>query len=228
MTKKLKSSIGPYECISASLILLFTCLVPSLPAVADIPCPAPAAQVADEVKVQAQQLLQGGANLQTSATRSVNNLFAAYPNADRAVAIQNLLSVTCNLIKQSTQMSDAQKLQEWLAIYPVIGSFFPPGKELAIQPPFLDLGVLQPGASRTFLEAKLGPPKFQKTLEFLDYDANPPTHRYETQFMYIYAALDVRIIYDKSNSAASIFIGLDADAPDPETFGLRPGDPWPI
>jgi hypothetical protein len=92
---------------------------------ADFPCPEPTQQTASNIKAdvagQAQTFLKlGAAELKGTVEKTVVNLFEKYPNADRVVMMSNVLSTTCNLIKNSTQLSDSEKFDKWLMVFPLI------------------------------------------------------------------------------------------------------------
>lgn len=100
---------------------------------ADFPCPAPVQQTQDEIKGdidgQAQTLFKiGAAQLKGAVQTSVVDLFSKYPNADKVAMLQDLLSTSCNLIKNSS-MSDGEKFDRWMTIFPQVKSFFPDDKK---------------------------------------------------------------------------------------------------
>jgi hypothetical protein len=101
---------------------------------ADFPCPPPSEQkdfdVRGDFDGKAQTLMKiATADVQGTAQRTVVDLFSKYPHADRVAIINTLLSVTCNLIKASTQMSDIDKLHQWWAVYPAVRSLMPAGQK---------------------------------------------------------------------------------------------------
>jgi hypothetical protein len=92
---------------------------------ADFPCPTPSEQISSDIKGEisgkAQTLFKvGDAEVKGTAQKTVVDLFSKYPNADRVAIINSLLSTTCNFIKNSTQLSDAEKLDKWMAVYPAV------------------------------------------------------------------------------------------------------------
>src|SRR5262249_9937861 len=101
---------------------------------ADFACPAPATQkdydVKGEINGKAQTLLRvGNAELNGKIHETVVDLFSKYPNADRVVIIRDLTSTTCNFIKNATQLTDSQKLEKWMTIFPAIQSLIPNDKK---------------------------------------------------------------------------------------------------
>jgi hypothetical protein len=97
---------------------------------ADFACPPPSEQVANDINVDingsAQTFLKiGAAQVQGTVQKTVVDLFSKYPNADRVAIINTLISTTCNFVKSST-LSDNDKLNRWMAIYPAILTLMPP------------------------------------------------------------------------------------------------------
>jgi hypothetical protein len=112
---------------SAFLIFLFSVSVANA---GDFECPAPSVQASADLKGEisgkAQAFLKiGDADIQGTIQKTVVDLYSKYPNADRVAIINTLISTTCNFIKSSSQLSDAQKLDRWMAVYPSILSLMP-------------------------------------------------------------------------------------------------------
>ena len=56
----------------------------------------------------------GNADLKGHVEKTVTNLYSEYPHADKIVILTDLLSTTCNLIKNSSQLSDQAKIDKSL------------------------------------------------------------------------------------------------------------------
>lgn len=104
------------------------CASISLNATAEpFPCPTSSAQIATNIKADvngsAQTLLRiGSAEVKGQVEKTAVDLYSKYPNADRVAIISNLVSTACNLIVNSKQMSDEQKFDKWLLIFPYVKS----------------------------------------------------------------------------------------------------------
>jgi hypothetical protein len=93
-------------------------------------CPAPMKQVSANVKgdidAQAQGLLKvAGVGFKGAVETTVVNLFEKYPNADKIAMVQNLQSMTCNIIKGST-LPDERKFMMILELAGSLEKFFRP------------------------------------------------------------------------------------------------------
>jgi hypothetical protein len=100
----------------------------------NFPCPEPTAQVGTDIKAdlngQAQALLKvGSAELKGKVEKTVVDLFSKYPNADRVAIVQNMLGTACNIIRTSTQLSDVQKFDMWMAVFPAVQQYLGPEKK---------------------------------------------------------------------------------------------------
>jgi hypothetical protein len=101
---------------------------------ADFQCPAATEQkdsdINGDITGKAQTLLNiGDAEIQGTVRKTVVDLFSKYPNADRVAIINTLISVTCNFIKNSSTLTDDQKLDRWMAVYPAILNLMPSNKK---------------------------------------------------------------------------------------------------
>jgi hypothetical protein len=96
----------------------------------DFVCPSPTAQSNNDIKMdidgKASTLFKiGNADLKGSVQKTVVDLFSKYPNADRVAIINTMLSVDCNIIKNSTTLSDSEKLDKWMIVFPAVQSLMP-------------------------------------------------------------------------------------------------------
>lgn len=84
-------------------------------------CPEPTKQVESDIKGdisgKAQAILKlGDGSFSGDIEVNVVNLFEKYPNADRVALAQSLQSMTCQLLRDSDSLSDAQKLDRVLEL----------------------------------------------------------------------------------------------------------------
>jgi hypothetical protein len=79
------------------------------------------------VQGKAQGLLKTlTADLQGDVKKTVVNLWETYPNADRIAIVQNLQSTSCNLLKNSTTLTDEQKVEKWLLMLQAFSQYLVP------------------------------------------------------------------------------------------------------
>lgn len=82
-----------------------------------IDCPEPPKQIAQDVEGNIRGELQGiiGKILSAQAGGEIktitNNLFENYPNADRLVIVNGIMSIYCQVIDESAELSDREKLE---------------------------------------------------------------------------------------------------------------------
>jgi hypothetical protein len=98
---------------------------------AEFECPLSTEQFGTEVKSDltshAQDFLhQNPQHFAKHIETTVNDLYSKYPAADRIVVIRDLMSVTCQIIRNSGSLSDDEKLKRWFQFVDVARSFLPP------------------------------------------------------------------------------------------------------
>jgi hypothetical protein len=81
-------------------------------------CPAPPDQASANYAAQAKGQLAKlgpltGASLDLRFQKASQNLYAAYPHADRLVVVQAVLSGACQIIAES-KMTDERKFDLWM------------------------------------------------------------------------------------------------------------------
>ncbi len=85
---------------------------------------------------QAKTLLKfGEADVSGKFESMVVDLFSKYQNSDKITIAQNILSTSCNLLRSSQQMSDKDKWEAWLKIFPLMNQYFGTEKKSAIPEP---------------------------------------------------------------------------------------------
>jgi hypothetical protein len=92
---------------------------------ADFSCPDASVQftrdLSADIDGKASTLLKiGSAEIKGTAKGAVVDLFSKYPHADRVAIINSLIYTTCSFIKNATQLTDGEKLDRWMAVYPAI------------------------------------------------------------------------------------------------------------
>lgn len=80
-------------------------------------CPAPPQNVAKDIVVDTQGSASGlgrlvGGELKNRVEVTAKNLFEKYPNADRITVATLMMSVFCQQIDKSSQLSDKDKLDQ--------------------------------------------------------------------------------------------------------------------
>jgi hypothetical protein len=162
------------------------------------------------------------------STPAVVDLFSKYPGADRVAIITTMLSTTCVMIRNSKQLTDAQKFDKWIAVLPVIRTFLPQEKRSQYIPPVLDLGSLELGMQKVYADKLLGTPRTFRPIEIRADEPDPKTGVFEwykkREYYYRRTGLDIRIIYDDDGLASSIFVGLGADE---NSVSLVSTQDWP-
>jgi tRNA A37 threonylcarbamoyladenosine synthetase subunit TsaC/SUA5/YrdC len=111
--------------LTGSLTAVLLILTPALAAGSDFVCPAPSGQTAQEVTAdingQAQTIIKlGSADIQGTIKTTVIDLYSKYPNADLVAVVSTMIYTTCSFIKNSSQLSDEQKIDKWMTIYTAI------------------------------------------------------------------------------------------------------------
>jgi hypothetical protein len=109
--------------------VVFFCSLGYLSA-ADFGCPVSTEQFSTDVKADlashAQDFLhQNPERFADHIETTVNDLYSKYPAADRIVVIRDLMSVTCQIIRNSDSLSDDEKLNRWFQFVNVARSFLP-------------------------------------------------------------------------------------------------------
>jgi hypothetical protein len=219
---------------SFGLLLLVLFFVSSAVHAQDFVCPSPSQQTDTNIKGEldgrAQTFLKlGDAQLKGGVEKTVVDLFSKYPNADRVAIVNSLISTTCNIIRSSKQMTDAEKLDKWLSIFPTIRTFLPADKSENGAGLFLDLAVLPLELQKSSADSSLGPTKFVGGVSVRgEFDKKSQEFKWINfpEYYYRSAGFDIRIIFGSKNEAISIFVGLLADAPKPGPI-VATGD-WPI
>jgi hypothetical protein len=98
-------------------LALFICAVMHTGIACAMDCPPPPQNVAKEIvtdtegSVNGLRALVGGA-LRNRTEITAKNLFEKYPNADRITVATLMMSVFCQQIDRSTQLSDKEKLDQ--------------------------------------------------------------------------------------------------------------------
>jgi hypothetical protein len=183
-----------------------------------------------ELDGRAQTFLKlGDAQLKGGVEKTVVDLFSKYPNADRVAIVNSLMSTTCNIIRNSKQMTDTEKLDKWLSIFPVIRTFLPADKSENGAGMFLDLTALPLGLQKSSADSSFGPTKFVGNVSIRgDFDQKSGAYKWQNLREYYYrsAGFDIRIVFGSNNEAISIFVGLLADAKKPGAVVAIGG--WPI
>ncbi len=111
--------------LTASLTALLLMLATAFASAADFACPSPSGQTAQEVAAdingQAQTIMKlGNADIQGKVKTTIIDLYSKYPNADRVAIASTMIYTTCSFIKNSSQLSDEQKLDKWMTVYTAI------------------------------------------------------------------------------------------------------------
>jgi hypothetical protein len=139
-----------YHFFFAMLLFAFLLGPASTVAAADFTCPSPSEQTGSDIRGdisgKAQTLLRiGDAEVKGTVQKTVVDLFSKYPHSDRVAIINTLISTTCNFIKNSTQLSDAQKIDRWMAVYPAILSLMPSSEQKRSEHPTVNSRIQMAG-----------------------------------------------------------------------------------
>ena len=123
-----KTSVRAFSAVASLVALTLSCSSPS--AAQDFQCPSPAQQTNSNLRVEvdgkAQTVLRlGAADLKGSVERTVEDLYSKYPNADRVAIASMMLSTTCQLIRNSRQLTNSEKFEKWMAVLQIIRTFLP-------------------------------------------------------------------------------------------------------
>lgn len=103
------------------------------PRVFAMECPKPAAQVAEDVKLDIKgavdigilrALKAAGGELDAQFERKVQDLFSKYPNADKLVLQSWTISMICQQLAESKQLSDQEKLEKMFGLHREISGIF--------------------------------------------------------------------------------------------------------
>lgn len=199
----------------------------------DFPCPEPTAQTDSNLKAditgKAQTILKvADADLQGHIETTVNNLYAQYPNADRVAVIRDMISTTCNLIKHSSQLSDSDKFNKWITTITILRSYLPTEKQGSYQEPNVDLDQFGLGEERKYIESIVGQPKYINTLQISTGEQDKKgvyLWKDVKEYIYIYAGVDIRVMYGSDGTAISVFVGL---AGDPKLVTVSSFGDWPL
>ena len=97
---------------------------------ADFNCPNSTEQFNTEVRADltshAQDILrQNTDRVADHIETTVSDLYSKYPGADRIVVVRDLMSVTCQLIRNSESLTDDEKLNRWFQFVSIARSFLP-------------------------------------------------------------------------------------------------------
>lgn len=111
----------------------------------DFSCPPPSTPTGEDVSAtingKAQTLLKvANADIEGTVKTTIVNLYSEYPHADRVAIINTMINTTCNFIKTSKQLSDGEKIDKWMAVYPAILLLMPPGNEKKSELPAGSIG----------------------------------------------------------------------------------------
>jgi hypothetical protein len=194
----------------------------------DFVCPEAPKQVESEVRTEVSLRTRNfgaaeEAELKTRVDKTIVDLFAKYPNADRVAILHTFMAITCNIIKNATRLSDEQKFDYWWKVMtPAIQPFLPDDRKSDFGNPSFDLDLLQLGVSKDYTDSKIGKPK-QWRRPWIGGGRAPPEKFKE--YLYRHSGLDIRIVYGADDQALAIFVGLGGDENIVTFAGL--GD-WPI
>ncbi|MDX6584934.1 MAG: hypothetical protein QOI10_4118 [Solirubrobacterales bacterium] len=127
-----KTSVRAFS--TAASLVAFTLCWSSPSGAQDFQCPSPAQQTDSNLRVEvdgkAQTILRlGAAELKGSVERTVQDLYSKYPNADRVAIASMVLSTTCQMIRNSPQLSDSEKFEKWMAVLQIIRTLLPDDKK---------------------------------------------------------------------------------------------------
>lgn len=103
--------------LSTILGVVATCNIWNSSAIAALDCPAPPSQMKQETRIEIEgelgaikSLLGGSGKLEYE--KKVDEIFSRYPNADKIVIINFIISVFCQLLNDSTELNDKEKFQQ--------------------------------------------------------------------------------------------------------------------
>jgi hypothetical protein len=82
-------------------------------------CPDPTKQVAEFPQETRHIIGATSPDLSKDAESTIVNLWAAYPHADRIAIYQNLISTSCNLIKESDLPAE-RKIDRWIQVFTIL------------------------------------------------------------------------------------------------------------
>jgi hypothetical protein len=90
-------------------------------ALAKMNCPETPQNISKDVLVDTEASVSGlrglaSASLKNKTETTTKNLFEKYPNADRLVVAQMIMSVYCQQIDASTTLSDGEKLDRLMTV----------------------------------------------------------------------------------------------------------------
>ena len=118
MVIKLPSSARPLFFL---FFVSFLLLIFSYGSVSAIDCPKPSAQIAEETKTDIKGSLDIGGLLRSlkvasgevdiQLERKVQDLFSKYPNADKLAMQNTIISMICQQLNESKELSDREKLE---------------------------------------------------------------------------------------------------------------------